>query len=84
MNSIIDYEEESYGEDDEDPRYKNLYDYKKNRSLKEEEEEVLLYEEKLMQTLYEEYLLKLERERLERKLSQSGKRSLTSLKILRV
>lgn len=38
----------------------------------EEEEEIQMYEERLMQTLYEEYLLKLERERLERKLRASG------------
>lgn len=76
--SIVDYEEyehqESYGEEDEDeePRYKPLFGKKiRNRSIKEEQE-IQMYEERLMQTLYEEYLLKLERERLERKLSSSG------------
>lgn len=62
--SIIDYEEEEYDEVPEDTfRSKIRY---------EDEHELRLYEEKLKQTLYEEYLLRLERERLERKLSKSG------------
>lgn len=66
--SIVDYE--SYEDEEGNPRYRP---FPKNRvrSVKEDQE-IQLYEEKLMQTLYEEYLLKLERERLERKLSSSG------------
>ena len=70
------YEYNSYSEQqsfDED-EYENYIGYKKrNHSLKEEQE-IQMYEERLMQTLYEEYLLKLERERLERKLRASGKK----------
>ncbi|CAF0719934.1 unnamed protein product [Brachionus calyciflorus] len=61
--SIIDYEEE-YGQVPDDT-FRSKYRY-------EDEQELRLYEEKLKQTLYEEYLLRLERERLERKLSKSG------------
>jgi len=38
----------------------------------EEERQLKLYEEKLMQTLHEEYLLRLEREKNERKLQEEG------------
>ncbi|RNA06631.1 hypothetical protein BpHYR1_037476 [Brachionus plicatilis] len=60
--SYVDYEE---------------YDQQPSQSYRskireEDEQELKLYEEKLKQTLYEEYLLRLERERLERKLSRSG------------
>jgi hypothetical protein len=40
--------------------------------LLEDEQQLRYYEEKLKQTLYEEYLLKLEREKLEQKLIEQG------------
>jgi hypothetical protein len=40
--------------------------------LLEDEQQLRFYEEKLKQTLYEEYLLKLEREKLEQKLVEQG------------
>ena len=81
-NSIVDYQEDSYGEEEDNFRYKTGLSYKTMHRSTREEEEIQLYEEKLMQTLYEEYLLKLERERLERKLSQSGKKKLFNIEIL--
>lgn len=51
---------------------KQQQDFEFSYSGEQEEDEIQLYEERLMQTLYEEYLLKLERERLERKLRASG------------
>ena len=69
--SIVDYEEEFEHRHSTIEEYNDEpYRYKK-RSL-HEEQELKMYEEKLMQTLYEEYLLKLEREKLERKLTSSG------------
>lgn len=60
--SYVDYEE-----------YDELPTHSYRSKIPEEDEQQLkIYEEKLKQTLYEEYLLRLERERLERKLSRSG------------
>lgn len=44
----------------------------RSKIQEEDAHDLKIYEEKLKQTLYEEYLLRLERERLERKLSKSG------------
>lgn len=44
----------------------------RGHSTHEDHEHLRFYEEKLKQTLYEEYLLKFEREKLEKKLTKSG------------
>lgn len=73
--SIIDYEEEfehrrstiEEAHPDDQYRVKHI----RPRSV-EDEHQLRLYEEKLKQTLYEEYLLRLEREKIEKKLSEQG------------
>ena len=76
-HSIIEDEEEEYGI----PRNKSINSIDEHfrmrndltaQTLDDEHHQLRLYEEKLKQTLYEEYLLRLEREKLEKKLTESG------------
>lgn len=70
--SIIDYEEE-YEHRHDDLGGSGVFRPRLNlKKSAEDEHQLRLYEEKLKQTLYEEYLLKLEREQIERKLAEQG------------
>jgi hypothetical protein len=71
--SIVDYEEE-YEHRHDDPGASGVVFRPRGIQKKsaDDEHQLRLYEEKLKQTLYEEYLLRLEREQIERKLAEQG------------
>ena len=65
--SVIDYEEEFEHTFEDEEVYKN-----KSFERLDHSTDYRLYEEKLKDTLYEEYLLRLEKEEIERQLTRSG------------
>jgi hypothetical protein len=70
--SIVDYEEE-YEHRHDDPGASGVFRPRGiQKKSADDEHQLRLYEEKLKQTLYEEYLLRLEREQIERKLAEQG------------